>query len=237
MQNKQKAVNDIFTAVVDKYDLMNDLMSFGLHRCWKKRLLTEVTHNSNDKILDVAGGTGDITFQLLDRYPTADITVCDINQQMIEKGRNRALNKNHLSVQWVCGNAQQLPFPDNSFTYYVISFGIRNTASITQTLREAYRVLKNNGKFICLEFSHLCTHSALNKLYDMYSYRVIPLLGKYIAKQEHAYQYLVQSIRDFPNQEDFAHMIREAGFTKVSYVNIDKGIVALHTGQKLIASS
>lgn len=234
-QEKKTLVNDVFSSVSSKYDLMNDLMSFGIHRAWKDKFIRKIT-NLDAKIIDVAGGTGDIAFRIRERASNVDkkthITVCDLNPDMLKICKDRATDKNILDnfdIQ-IC-DAENLPFEDNSFDYYTISFGIRNVSSIPKALSEAYRVLKPTGKFLCLEFSHVQNECA-DMLYKFYSANVIPAMGKVIANDREAYDYLIDSIKLFPNQEKFKELIQDAGFSDVGYENMTFGVVAIHHGYK-----
>lgn len=231
-EEKSTLVRGVFDRVAPRYDIMNDLMSGGLHRLWKNAMVSWLAPRDGMRILDVAGGTGDIAFRMLKRAK-CDVTVCDINQQMLDEGRNRALDKNILhNIEWLCGNAEALPLPDLSFDAYTIAFGIRNVTHIDRALAEAHRVLKPGGRFLCLEFSHLA-HDWLQKVYDMYSFHVIPRIGEMVTGSGEPYQYLVESIRKFPHQEGFAALMREAGFANVQYRNLTRGVVAIHSGRKL----
>ena len=231
-EEKESLVRGVFDSVASRYDLMNDLMSAGLHRLWKNELVGWLCPRDGMHILDVAGGTGDIAFRMIKRAK-CHVTVCDINQPMLEEGRNRAIDRNILeNIAWTCGNAESLPFPDNHFDAYTIAFGIRNVTHIDKALVEAYRVLKPGGRFMCLEFSHL-THDWMQKCYDMYSFNAIPRVGQWVTGKSEPYQYLVESIRQFPKQDDFAAMIKKAGFGNVQYRNLTQGIVAIHSGRKL----
>ncbi len=230
---KEKRVGEVFSSVASRYDLMNDVMSAGIHHAWKDTLIDVVAPSANTKLLDVAGGTGDIAFRFLKRTPGAQVTVCDINADMLGEGRKRSIDKNMLhGLEWVCGNAESLPVPDMSYDYYTIAFGIRNVTHIDRALKEAYRVLKPGGKFACLEFSKV-DNSLLSMIYDWYSFKAIPWIGSKVTGDAGAYQYLVESIRQFPSQERFAEMIREAGFSQVSYRNLTQGVVAIHTGWRV----
>lgn len=232
-EEKQSRVRGVFDAVASRYDLMNDVMSAGLHRHWKNALIDRLNPREGMHLLDVAGGTGDIAFRFLTRQPKGRVTVCDINQAMLEQGRDSAIDRNLLqNIEWACGNAESLPFPDAHFDAYTIAFGIRNVTDIPKALREAKRVLKPGGHFLCLEFSEVKL-PLLAKIYERYSFDVIPRLGKLIAGDGAPYRYLVESIRQFPNQERFAGMIREAGLANVSYQSLQGGIVAIHSGWRV----
>jgi demethylmenaquinone methyltransferase/2-methoxy-6-polyprenyl-1,4-benzoquinol methylase len=228
---KEALVRGVFDTVATRYDLMNDLMSGGLHRLWKNDMVARLAPRAGMKILDVAGGTGDIAFRMRSRAD-CHVTVCDINEQMLREGRDRAINRNRLSgLEWITGNAESLPFADRSFDAYTIAFGIRNVTHMDAALREAHRVLKFGGRFLCLEFSHL-QHDWLQKCYDLYSFNAIPPIGRMVTGQSEPYRYLVESIRQFPRQEAFAEMIRAAGFDNVQYRNLTQGLVAIHSGRK-----
>ncbi|MCX5520928.1 bifunctional demethylmenaquinone methyltransferase/2-methoxy-6-polyprenyl-1,4-benzoquinol methylase UbiE [Kaistia defluvii] len=233
---KQGMVNDVFHKVASRYDLMNDLMSAGLHRIWKDAMVSWLTppRNRPFEVLDVAGGTGDVSFRIVERsQKSATATVCDINASMLEVGRERAEKRGLADhVSFVEGNAEELPFEDGRFDAYTIAFGIRNVPRIDQALKEAYRVLKPGGRFLCLEFSDVDV-PGLDKVYNFYSFNVIPAMGKAVAGDSESYRYLVESIRRFPHQERFAEMIRQAGFAKVSYRNLTGGIAAIHSGWKI----
>lgn len=234
VQEEEKAslVRGVFDSVASRYDIMNDLMSAGLHRLWKKDMVSWLAPRDGMKILDVAGGTGDIAFRLR-QAADCEVTVCDINAQMLMEGRDRALNRNLLTgLEWVCGNAESLPVPDNSFDAYTIAFGIRNVTHIDKALKDAFRALKPGGRFLCLEFSQL-NNEFLQKTYDAYSFSVIPRVGQWVTGSAAPYQYLVESIRQFPNAGKFAGMLREAGFSNVQVRTLTHGVVALHSGRKL----
>ncbi len=231
--DKANMVGQVFSNVASKYDIMNDLMSFGVHRMWKNIMLDELSPRSGTKLLDVAGGTGDIAFRFLNKISNADVTICDINKEMLKEGKARAIDRGILSnINWLCGDAEKLPVEDNSFDYYTIAFGIRNVTNIQKALEEAFRVLKPGGRFLCMEFSHV-ENEMLRSCYDAFSFNVIPKIGKVIAKDEASYQYLVESIRKFPQQEEFKKMIELAGFENVKYKNLSGGIVALNSGWKI----
>jgi demethylmenaquinone methyltransferase / 2-methoxy-6-polyprenyl-1,4-benzoquinol methylase len=229
---KQRLVRGVFDSVANKYDLMNDLMSAGLHRLWKQEMVRWLAPRAHWRVLDVAGGTGDIA-QRIREQSGCEVVVCDINYHMLHEGVDRAIDRNQQAgLSWVCGNAQALPVPDNSMDAYTIAFGIRNVTHIDVALREALRVLKPGGRFLCLEFSHM-TLPPLQKLYDMYSFAAIPRIGGWVTGDKDSYQYLVESIRRFPLQDDFAQMMRDAGFEQVQYRNLTGGVVALHSGRKI----
>ena len=230
---KVSRVRNVFDRVASRYDLMNDLMSFGLHRIWKEALMAQLKPRPGMHLLDLAGGTGDIAMRCLQHAPDAEVTICDINQQMLEEGRNRAIDANRLQgLQWICGNAEALPFEDMSFDACTIAFGIRNVTDIPKALKEMHRVLKPGGHFLCLEFSEVKAEM-LAAIYETYSFKIIPQIGKMIVGDAAPYQYLVESIRRFPNQKTFAEMIRSAGFGNVTYKNMTGGVVALHSGWRV----
>nr|XP_057925783.1 2-methoxy-6-polyprenyl-1,4-benzoquinol methylase, mitochondrial [Doryrhamphus excisus] len=273
---KATRVYQVFENVAQKYDIMNDAMSLGIHRLWKDALLHAMHPQPGTRLLDVAGGTGDIAFRFLDYvrsqkerqkrrvarsmqtpswrdisddYSDKDnrewgdaagggsqdgrAVVCDINKEMLKVGKEKADNMVvGAGLSWVVGDAEELPFADNQFDVYTIAFGIRNVTHVEQALQEALRVLKPGGRFMCLEFSKV-TNPVLARLYDAYSFQVIPVLGEVIAGDWKSYQYLVESIRKFPAQEEFTHMIEEAGFDCVRYDNLTGGVVSLHSGFKL----
>jgi demethylmenaquinone methyltransferase/2-methoxy-6-polyprenyl-1,4-benzoquinol methylase len=233
---KQALVNDVFHSVARRYDLMNDLMSFGLHRAWKNALVTAVDppRAAPFSVLDIAGGTGDVAFRLIEAGGAQTrVTVCDINRDMLEVGRERAaIYGGDTVVTFAEANAEALPFADRSFDAATIAFGIRNVPRIERALAEAFRVLKIGGKFVCLEFSSVDV-PALDRLYDLYSFNVIPALGGVVAGDAESYRYLVESIRRFPKPQAFATMLRAAGFARVSFQTISGGIVTLHSGWRL----
>ncbi|RZI46035.1 class I SAM-dependent methyltransferase [Candidatus Finniella inopinata] len=231
---KTGRVRDLFSKVSSRYDLMNDLMSLGLHRCWKKSFVHRLPLQTEFRILDVAGGTGDIALLIQKMYPhlSLQISVVDLTPSMLEEGRDKAVNEGLLKgLEWFCGNAEQLPWPDGTFDIYTVAFGMRNITDKDQALREAWRVLKPGGWFFCLEFSQV-TIPSLAKLYDLYSFQVLPRIGQWVSKNEAAYQYLVESIRQFPNQEQWKQNIEQAGFEGVSFENWSGGIVSMHRAKK-----
>lgn len=231
--DKAGLVRGVFTSVASKYDVMNDVMSGGVHRLWKDAMMDWLAPRNGQALLDVAGGTGDISFRFLNRAPEAHATVLDMTESMLVEGRKRAQATALADrLDWLVGDAMALPFPDAQFDRYTISFGIRNVTRIADALSEAYRVLKPGGRLMVLEFSQLPS-PAMQWLYDRYSYNVIPPMGQAIAGDRDSYQYLVESIRRFPDQETFADMIRTAGFERVSYRNMTFGVAALHSGWKL----
>jgi demethylmenaquinone methyltransferase/2-methoxy-6-polyprenyl-1,4-benzoquinol methylase len=232
--DKQGLVNEVFAKVANRYDQMNDLMSGGLHRFWKDdfvSLLSPPRHAGSFKVLDVAGGTGDIAFRIArSSGPGTRITVADISPEMIEEGRRRAAHELHGDkCEFLVANAEALSFPDKSFDAYTIAFGIRNVTNIETALAEAYGVLKPGGHFLCLEFSHVAV-PGLDRLYDAYSMTAIPAMGKVVTGDGAPYRYLVESIRTFPDQDHFKSMIEAAGFARVTYRNLSGGIVAIHSG-------
>ena len=230
---KAGLVHGVFSRVAGRYDLMNDLMSGGVHRIWKDAMMDWLAPRPGQRLLDVAGGTGDIALRFLRRAKGTTAVVCDLTAPMLDEGRRRAETA-HLSdrVDWVVGDAMALPFPDASFDAYAISFGIRNVTLPEKALEEAFRVLKVGGRLMVLEFSQV-PNPMLQRAYDAYSFNVIPRMGEVVAKDRESYRYLVESIRRFPDQETFAGMIRQAGFGQVRYRNLSMGIAALHSGWKL----
>ncbi|PBC31816.1 Ubiquinone biosynthesis methyltransferase [Apis cerana cerana] len=243
--DKVKEVYTVFEKVANSYDQMNDAMSFGIHRIWKDIFIQRLGPTHGSKLLDSAGGTGDITFRYLNYLKNtlnhqnlkSSVTVCDINENMLKVGKDRIkklgwINQNNVEIDWQQSDAENLPFKNDSYTAYTIAFGIRNVTHIDKVLSEAYRVLTPGGRFMCLEFSHV-DNNFLKWIYDQYSFQIIPVLGTLIAGEWQPYQYLVESIRKFPKQEDFKEMIEEAGFRNVTYENLTCGIVAIHSGFKL----
>jgi demethylmenaquinone methyltransferase/2-methoxy-6-polyprenyl-1,4-benzoquinol methylase len=237
LADKQGLVDDVFHSVARRYDLMNDLMSGGLHRAWKDALVTVVNPPKNDKpfaLLDLAGGTGDVAFRVVAAGgPGTRVTVCDINAEMLAVGHERATERGYDGiVSFEQGNAEDLPYPDRSFDCVTIAFGIRNVPRIERALAQAFRVLRIGGRFLCLEFSSVDV-PGLDKLYELYSFQVIPRIGEAVTGDREAYKYLVESIRKFPKPQAFASMIEAAGFRRVSFKAMTGGVVALHSGWKL----
>ncbi|XP_040206130.1 2-methoxy-6-polyprenyl-1,4-benzoquinol methylase, mitochondrial [Rana temporaria] len=267
-EEKGEKVYHVFESVAQKYDIMNDSMSLGIHRLWKDWLIRHMNPTPGTQLLDVAGGTGDIAFRFINyiraqreklirnqlksqqNLSWSDISksyshdqlgslmgsqavICDINKEMLKVGKEKLLQLGYSEgLSWVAGDAEELPFADEKFDVYTIAFGIRNVTHIEKALEEAYRVLKPGGRFLCLEFSQV-NNPLLARLYDLYSFQVIPVLGEVIAGDWKSYQYLVESIRRFPPQEEFKEMIEDTGFFKVNYHNLTSGVVAVHSGFKL----
>ncbi|RJF89521.1 bifunctional demethylmenaquinone methyltransferase/2-methoxy-6-polyprenyl-1,4-benzoquinol methylase UbiE [Oleomonas cavernae] len=231
--DKARRVRGVFDAVAKRYDIMNDLMSGGVHRLWKAALIDWMNPAKGTHLLDVAGGTGDIACRFLDRTgPDARVTVVDINAEMELVGRDRAIDQGRLNIGWAVGDAEKLPVKDRSVDYVTIAFGIRNVTRIPLALKEMRRVLKPGGRFICLEFSKVVI-PGLDQIYEEYSFKAIPRIGKLVTGNADAYQYLVESIRRFPDQDTFAKMIAEAGFERVQVRNLTGGVAALHSGWRL----
>ncbi|XP_072934085.1 2-methoxy-6-polyprenyl-1,4-benzoquinol methylase, mitochondrial [Epargyreus clarus] len=243
---KWKKVHEVFATVANKYDVMNDAMSFGIHRVWKDIFMSRLGPRHGTKLLDVAGGTGDISFRYINYLKNlgpppegvrSSVTICDINQSMLDVGKIRAEKQGYtkdspVDINWLCGDAEKLDLPDDTYNAYTIAFGIRNCTHVEKVLEEAYRVLTPGGRFMCLEFSQL-PNSMLQWAYDQYSFQVIPVMGQLIAGQWRPYKYLVESIRQFPDQERFKSMIEDAGFRQVTYENLTFGVVAIHSGFKI----
>jgi len=229
---KTGLVRDVFDRVASRYDLMNDLMSAGVHRAWKARFIRDLAPRPHETLLDVAAGTGDIAAGWR-KAGGGPAMLCDINEAMLSQGRDRAIDRGRIAgISWAVGNAEQLPFPDRSFNAYTIAFGLRNVTDIDAALREARRVLKPGGRFFCLEFSHLAT-APLQRLYDLYSNTVIPHLGAVVAKDRESYVYLVESIRRFPAQAALIGRMELAGFTFNAYRNLSAGIAAIHHARRI----
>lgn len=264
-EQKAQKVHGVFENVASNYDLMNDLMSGGIHRVWKDYFVSRIQPRPDIRLLDVAGGTGDIAFRIIQHILLTDggeksvtsstkrsnadgrselgqeandcplpyeITVCDISQSMLDVGQNRAEELGYKGISWICGDAQKLPFPDDEFDCYTIAFGIRNVVDIEKALDEAYRVLRPGGRIMCLEFSHV-KNPLVKWVYDQYSFNIIPAMGQVVAGDWKSYQYLVESIRRFPDQESFKEMIEYAGFRCATYENLNLGIAAIHSGFKI----
>jgi demethylmenaquinone methyltransferase/2-methoxy-6-polyprenyl-1,4-benzoquinol methylase len=229
-EEKTQRVGRVFSGVARRYDLMNDLMSGGMHRLWKSQFVRRVRPRKNEAILDMAGGTGDIAFRLAESG--ALLTVADINPEMLAVGRERAKARGLQGLAWAEQNAEELSFADNSFDAYTIAFGIRNVTHIDAALAEAHRVLKLGGRFFCLEFS-TTSWPGFARLYETYSMNVVPRIGKAVAQDEESYRYLVESIRRFPTMDKFSDMIRKAGFAQVKAEPILGGLVAIHSGWKV----
>ena len=232
-KDKSEKVQGVFSSVASKYDVMNDVMSLGIHRAWKDAMMDWLAPIRGQALLDVAGGTGDISFRFLKRASGANATVLDLTESMLEEGRKRAENVGISGqLKWVVGDAMALPFEDDSFDVYTISFGIRNVTDPQKALSEAYRVLKPGGRIMVLEFSHI-PNDLLQWFYDKYSFNVIPRLGQIIASDRSSYQYLVESIRKFPKQESFMKLVNAAGFEKTKFRNLTMGVACLHSGWKI----
>lgn len=239
-EEKKGLVRDVFDSVAPRYDLMNDLMSGGVHRVWKARFVDWLNPQPGMRLLDVGGGTGDIAFRVLEAVRNrkggsgaTHVTVCDINEEMLRVGRGRAVDRGIVhGIEWVRGDAEALPFEDASFDAYTIAFCLRNVTDIDAALREARRVLKPGGRFLCLEFSHVVV-PGLDALYDLYSFQVLPRLGAVVARNREAYQYLVESIRRFPPQQELADRIEDAGLRQVKVRNLSGGIAAIHSAWRI----
>lgn len=232
---KSKLVRGVFDSVSRRYDIMNDVMSGGLHRLWKNTMVRRLRARPGQHVVDVAGGTGDIALRILYPFRTANpadrprVTVLDINESMVRVGRDRAFDRGFTTgLEWGCCDAQALPLPDQCADAYTVAFGMRNMTDVPAALREARRVLRPGGKFLCLEFSQVAP--ILAPLYDTYSFQLLPVMGRVIVRDDKSYRYLAESIRTFPAQDAFAAMIKAAGFDRVSYRNLSGGIVALHAG-------
>lgn len=229
-EEKTRRVGAVFSSVAARYDVMNDAMSGGMHRLWKDRFVSRVKPQSGEAILDMAGGTGDIAFRLVESG--AEVTVADINQEMLDVGLERAVKRGIDTLVWSRQNAEELAYPDRTFDAYTIAFGIRNVTHIDKALAEAFRVLKFGGRFFCLEFS-TTEWPGFKEVYDVYSHKLVPLIGKAIAHDADSYRYLIESIRRFPPMPEFERMIRAAGFEHTKVEPILGGLVAIHSGWKL----
>ena len=230
---KAGRVQGVFGSVASRYDIMNDVMSGGIHRVWKDAMMDWLAPRSGQKLLDVAGGTGDIAYRFLKRAGQGHATVLDLTEEMLVEGRKRAeASQMADQLDWSVGDAMALPFPDNSFDVYTISFGIRNVTRPQDALNEAFRVLRPGGRLMVLEFSQI-PNPAMQWAYDRYSFNLIPLMGQLIANDRDSYQYLVESIRKFPDQDKFLNMVRSAGFENAKYRNLTAGVACLHSGWKI----
>ena len=230
LQNKKGLVENVFNQVYDKYDFMNDFMSMGVHRYWKKNLINIINPRLNRKLIDVACGTGDIGKLFLESInKEAEITCVDPNKGMISQGKKKL--SNYKNIKWILSSAEKLPIPDNSFDYYTISFGLRNTKNLNRALSEAYRVLKPGGRYLCLEFSKI-QNSNLDFIYKNYS-KLIPIIGQFVVGEKEPYEYLIKSIEKFINQEELIDLMKKNNFYKCSYINLSGGIVSIHSGWKI----
>ena len=230
LQNKKGLVQNVFNQVYDKYDIMNDLMSLGVHRFWKKSLINMMNPSTNSKLVDVACGTGDIGKLFLDNTNKNGEIVCvDPNQGMIDQGKQKLLN--YKNIKWINSSAEKLPLENNIFDFYTIGFGLRNTKDLEKTLSEAYRVLKPGGRFFCLEFSKI-QNSNLDFIYENYS-KLIPIIGQFVVGEKEPYEYLVKSIKEFINQEELIDLMEKNNFQKCSYRNFTGGVVSIHSGWKV----
>lgn len=238
-EQKPSLVRSVFESVADRYDLMNDLMSGGIHRSWKRAMMDWLRPRAGQRFIDVAGGTGDVAVRILDRIRSrapdtgSCIVVCDLTPSMLLIGRNRALDRGILrGIEWINGDAQGLPFADRTFDAYTIAFGLRNLTHLDTALTEARRVLKPGGRFLCLEFSHVAV-PILDRLYDLYSFQILPMLGQIVTRDRAAYQYLVESIRRFPGQEELSRRIASVGLERGEFRNLTGGIAALHSAWRI----
>ena len=228
-KDKQNLVNKVFNSVADKYDLMNDITSFGIHREWKSNLINWMAPQKNQKLADIAGGTGDIARKFLNSGGHSAYVI-DINEEMIKSGK---VNKKNLkNIKWLVASAEDIPIDDNTFERATMGFGLRNITNRSQALKEVYRILKPGGRFICLEFSHV-ENELIEEIYNFWSFKCMPYIGEKVAGDRSAYTYLVESIRQFPTQPELSEMFSEAGFSRVKYRNLSNGIVSLHSGWKL----
>ncbi|MDE0113323.1 MAG: class I SAM-dependent methyltransferase [Albidovulum sp.] len=233
-EEKLDLVQNVFSSVSNKYDIMNDAMSLGIHRLWKDALVDWLAPRERQELLDLAGGTGDIASRFLKRSNNGRAVVLDINESMLESGRSRASGQRMQGrIEWILGNAEMMPFATGRFDACTIGFGARNFAHLKKGLMECRRVLKTGGRLLVLEFSQFTGRGGLKPLYDAYSFRVIPKIGEIIANDGDSYRYLVESIRKFPDQDEFAAIIRDCGFGNVKYRNLSFGIVAIHSGWKI----
>jgi demethylmenaquinone methyltransferase/2-methoxy-6-polyprenyl-1,4-benzoquinol methylase len=238
-EQKSSLVRGVFESVADRYDLMNDLMSGGIHRFWKRTMIDWLHPRAGQQFVDVAGGTGDVAVRITNRIGSgasaaeSRVVVCDLTLSMLAIGRNRALDRGILrGIEWVAGDAQRLPFADRTFDAYTIAFGLRNLTHLDTALTEARRVLKPGGRFLCLEFSHVAV-PILDRLYDLYSFQILPMLGQIVTRDRAAYQYLVESIRRFPGQEELSRRIASVGLERGEFRNLTGGIAALHSAWRI----
>lgn len=232
-EEKTRRVGDVFDSVASRYDLMNDLMSLGIHRLWKRYFVEQSGVRPGQSVLDLAGGTGDIARLMMPRVgETGRVVVADINKSMLEEGRRRLLDRGIAGIEYVQVNAENLPFGDDEFNCITIAFGLRNVTDKRRALEEMYRVLRIGGRVMILEFSHPTT-AALQSLYDTYSFRVLPMMGRLVAGDSGSYRYLAESIRMHPDQKTLQEMLEEVGFERCSYNNLTGGIVAVHSGYRL----
>tara|TARA_B100001175_G_scaffold288614_1_gene271888 strand:- start:1175 stop:1879 length:705 start_codon:yes stop_codon:yes gene_type:complete len=230
LQNKKGLVDNVFNKVYQKYDLMNDLMSFGLHRIWKKNLINMMNPGKNKILADVACGTADLAKQFLDNSDKNNKVYCiDPNKEMLKKGKDKLIK--YENINWLIGSAESLPLKDNSCDYYIISFGLRNTKDLNKSISEAYRVLKTGGRYFCLEFSKI-QNVGLEFIYKKYT-KIIPDIGNYVVGEKHPYEYLIKSIEDFINQEELLELIKFQKFENCTYRNLSGGVVAIHSGWKI----
>jgi len=228
-KDKQNLVNNVFNSVADKYDLMNDITSLGIHREWKNNLINWMAPQKNQKLADIAGGTGDIARKFLNNGGHSAYII-DINEEMIKSGK---VNKKSLkNIKWLVASAEDIPIDDNTFERATMGFGLRNVTNRAQALKEVYRILKPGGRFICLEFSHV-ENDLIEEIYNFWSFKCMPYIGEKVTGDRSAYTYLVESIRQFPTQPELSEMLSEAGFSRVKYRNLSNGIVSLHSGWKL----
>ena len=230
LQNKKGLVENVFNQVFNKYDLMNDFMSMGVHRFWKKSLINMMNPRANSKLVDVACGTGDIgKLFLKSTDDSTEITCVDPNNGMISQGKKKL--SNYKNIKWIISSAEKLPLDDNLFDYYTISFGLRNTKNLNKSLKEAYRVLKPGGRYLCLEFSKI-QNSSLDLIYKNYS-KIIPIIGQFVVGEKEPYEYLIKSIEQFINQDELIELMKQNNFQKCSYRNLSGGIVSIHSGWKI----
>jgi len=233
-EEKEKMVQGVFSKVANKYDIMNDMMSFGLHRKWKDIFVNEIDSYEGMSLLDLAGGTGDIAKRFIDKGGEKAI-VSDLNNEMLHKGKStigKKINKRYINdIKWIHCSAENIPYADNSFDYCTISFGIRNVTHVKSVLRESLRILKPGGKFLCLEFSKV-DNNIISKIYDFYSFKIIPKIGSLVAKSSDSYQYLVESIKQFHHPEELEIMMKDGGYFSVNHKKLFFGVVAIHSGYK-----